>query len=303
MENNNLMDKIVIIAPSNIGNDEQGTQFLTLFFQKSVEKNKQIIVNFKNTRWIRANLSSVLGAICWNAVTNKNEIVFRNLTDSIKRILAKNHFLKKFGVPEIEDNYKSTIRYMEFISEQKTAFSEYVRNEFIPSLKLCLPKDFEQDFRTAVEELFQNCRLHGKCKRIFVCGQFFPTEKRLYFSITNLGKTIKENINERFPDYEITPDGAIIWATKKGNTTRIERDIGGIGLDFLINLLDSTKGKIHIISDMASYERNDRIVTTKLLDNKFSGTIVTLIFSLNDISNKYKSTDYFKNIKKIDNFF
>lgn len=297
------VNKIVINAPSNIGNDEEGAQFLSLFFQKSTEQNKQIFVNFKNTRWIRANLSSALGAICWNAASNNNKIFFQNLTPSIKRILAKNSFLTKFGIPEIKDISKSTIKYMEFNPDEKTAFSMYVRDEFIPSLGVKFPKSFEQEFRTGVEELFQNCRLHGECEKIFVCGQYFPTERRLYFSITNIGTTIKENINKRFPEYVLSPNGAIIWATKKGNTTRLEKNIGGIGLDFLINFLDSTKGKIHIISDAASYERERKIVDSKILNNKFSGTIVTLIFSLNDICKKYEKVDYFETIEVLENFF
>lgn len=294
---------IIVDVPKNIGNDKEGAQFLSKFFQDSTQKNKKISVDFKNTRWFRANLTSVLGAICWNASLNGNVIIFKNLNPSIKRIFAKNHFLKKFGIPEIEDNFNSTIRYMEFEPEEKISFSEYVRKEFIPSLEAELPKSFEQDFRTAIEELFQNCRLHGKCKKIFVCGQYFPSEKRLYFSITNIGATIKENIEERFKNYKISPSGAIIWATKKGNTTRIENNIGGIGLDFLINFLDSTKGKIHIISDAASYERENKIEDSNSIENKFSGTIVTLVFSLNDICRRYERINFFENIEILENFF
>ncbi|RGJ30452.1 hypothetical protein [Fusobacterium varium] len=294
---------IIVDVPKNVGNDKEGAQFLSKFFQDSTQKNKKISVDFKNTRWFRANLTSVLGAICWNASLNGNVIIFKNLNPSIKRIFAKNHFLKKFGIPEIEDNFNSTIRYMEFEPEEKISFSEYVRKEFIPSLEAELPKSFEQDFRTAIEELFQNCRLHGKCKKIFVCGQYFPSEKRLYFSITNIGATIKENIEERFKNYKISPSGAIIWATKKGNTTRIENNIGGIGLDFLINFLDSTKGKIHIISDAASYERENKIEDSNSIENKFSGTIVTLVFSLNDICRRYERINFFENIEILENFF
>lgn len=294
---------IEIVAPKNIGNDIEGGNFLSLFFKKSTEKNNEIVVDFKNTRWVRANLTSVLGAICWNAWANNTRVTFKNLTPSIKRIFSKNHFYKKFGVSPVKDEYNSTIKYREFAPEEKTVFSLYVREEFIPSIGIKFSKKFEQEFRTAIEELFQNCRLHGECDKIFVCGQYFPSEKRLYFTITNLGVTIKENIEKRFKEYLISPEKAIIWATKKGNTTRLEENIGGIGLDFLINFLDSTKGKIHIISDQASYERENKLVKTQLMENKFSGTMVTLIFSVNDICKKYDDRDYFDKIDILENFF
>lgn len=304
MNNIETEEEIIILAPEQIGSNKEGPEFLSLFFQKSMETNKKIIVNFKNTRWLRANLSSVLGAICWNADLNNNKISFKELSPSIKKILSKNKFLEKFGVPEQVDYYNTTIKYEEFDPNDKISFSEYIRNEFIPSLSVEFSKNLEQNFRNGVEELFQNCRLHGKCDRVFVCGQYFPQEKRLYFTITNIGATIKENIDERFPELNIDPRSAIIWATKKGNTTRIDENIGGIGLDFLINFLDSTKGKIQIISDKALYERiNKNQEETRLLKNKFSGTIVTLIFSLNDISKEFEIIDFFKNIEVIKNFF
>lgn len=291
----------ILNTPKKIMNDIETLNFLCDFFYLSNQHAQTIVINFKETIFFRYNLSSVFGAICWNASKNNNKIKFRNVSNNIKNILSTNKFLKKFGINEIEDQEHITISYMEFLPEERISFSEYIKNEFLPSLTTVLKNEFKQEFRISIEELFQNCRLHGECDKIFTCGHFFVNENKIYFTISNIGISIKENVNKHLDDYSINSIDAIVWATKEGNTTRKEKNIGGIGLHNLIKFLDDTNGKIQIVSNDGVYERENKQELYQKLNKSFDGTIVTLIFNLKEID-KYRK-DFFDSVEIVENFF
>ncbi len=298
-----FIEQIIITAPKLIGNDFLGASFIAeLYHISSTINNSTLIIDFKDTRWLRANLSAALGAIFrYSYSVKNNNVKLINLSESILKILRKNSFLENFGLKSIYDTYNSTVKYQEFNPLDRTSFSVYVRDEFIPSLKLDLNPMFVKKFRVAIEELFQNCRIHGSCDKIYVCGQFFPSENRLYFTIVNLGTTIKENIEKRYPEIEISSINSILWAIRKGNTTRIDDSVGGIGLPFLIDFLDKTHGELNILSDFGCFNRISCLNNVKECDFKFSGTMVTLIFTIDEIIDK--NIEQTSKINSINNFF
>ena len=59
------MSEIIINMPVQIKNDQSSFEFLICdLYHKIINiKNSKIILNFKKTRWLEANLTSVLGSI------------------------------------------------------------------------------------------------------------------------------------------------------------------------------------------------------------------------------------------------
>jgi len=286
------MEEVIIEIPEQLGNTYESYDFfITMITKLNKIESSKVVLDFKKTRWLRANLTAVLGAICYDSVkVNKNKIVFRNITESINKIFKKNHFSKKFKIDAIDDTYHTTIKYKEFNPKEKNNFQKYLRYEMVPSLKVKMSNEFEKEFRRAIEELFQNSRLHGNCDNIYTCGQYFPSEKSVYFTIVNLGTTIKENVMRKLNSYDITASESINWATKNGNTTKADNQAGGLGLPFLIDFLSKNHGSIQIISSNGFYENSDETITISSFEGEFLGTIVNLVFKIND--EKLYKTDF-----------
>ncbi|EHK2348594.1 hypothetical protein JJB67_14925 [Clostridium perfringens] len=299
------MDEIYIEIPKKIENNIEGFQFFCSLFQK-MKKTKNSIINldFNKTRWLEANLSSILGAIISVGTVN-NKIKIIRISNSVSRILSKNSFLKKVGIKdEIEDTYGTTIKYAEFKETDRVKFQGYLKSEFIPGIKISMSEKFKRKLRLNLEEVFQNARIHGRCDNIHVCGQYFFQHKKVMFTIVDLGRTIVQNYNEYFCE-NISAEKAIDWVTKDGNSTKDSDETGGIGLFQLREFLKENGGKIQIISSNGYWEECGDNIFMHIFNDIFDGTIVNIEVNVND---KFYLTENEKNdsnelIFDIDNIF
>lgn len=151
------------------------------------------------------------------------------------------------------------------------------KSEF-PSISPKLHKEILRN----IFEIYENARTHGKCDYIHTCGQFFPRKpnKPLHFTLVDKGINIKENVSN-FLNVEIEGYDAIDWAMVKGNTTKMNTS-GGLGLAVIFEFIKLNRGKIQIVSADGYFEYRNDLVTKLKLNSYFNGTIVTIIFNLND---------------------
>ena len=84
-----------------------------------------------------------------------------------------------------------------------------------------------------------------------------------------------------FLNEEIEGSDAIEWAMVKGNTTKLNTS-GGLGLAVIFEFIKLNRGKIQIVSADGYFEYRNDLVTKLKLNSYFNGTIVTIIFNLND---------------------
>ena len=118
--------------------------------------------------------------------------------------------------------------------------------------------------------------LHSHTKLgIFSCGQFFPRQDRLDFTVADLGISIPENI-KNYTGHELSPEEAIIWATKEGHTTKRSHLPGGLGLKILCEFIDLNGGCLQIVSDAGYWQRRNCKIVTKSLSYAFPGTVVSV---------------------------
>ena len=144
-------------------------------------------------------------------------------------------------------------------------------------------------FRESIFEIFSNAVLHSRTRLgIFSCGQFFPKQSRLDFTVADLGVGIRQNI-KKHTNRALSPENAIIWATKEFNTTKRGNVPGGLGLKILCDFIDLNGGSIQIVSDAGYWQRRDEKTVTKPLSDSFPGTVVSVEINTAD-TNVYRLT-------------
>ncbi len=256
-------------------------------------KNEELIIDLKNTTFIAANLVAFLGAIFDELcdVNYFNSITLRNIAPNVKEILQKNDFLSHFGVEKIDDTFKTTVEYRKIRASNESEFTQYLASNLFTANRFPdLPMSLRKVLVSSFVEIFINAGMHGDCEHVYTCGQYFPNEHKLDFSIVNLGTTIKENVQDYFvkrPSEKSVKyaDEAIDWAVEYGHTTK-NGVTGGLGLYRTIDFIKKNKGTCCIISDDGCWFLNScGNIETQRFPQGFNGTLVNFEINMNDTYN------------------
>lgn len=269
-------------------NDEASYYRIIDLFNKYIEQYDDILaLDFSGVEFISANLFALFGA-CINYLHRNNRLHIRvyGINDKLKKVIQKNGFCKHFSLPQIIDIYKTTIEYRIFSAstEALVEFEKYLLINLFSHSKLpTMSKALENQIIDNLLEMFNNVIDHTEAKEVFVCGQVFPNRGKLFFSIVDIGTTIKENVE----DYascmgKPVPPHCISWAVVGGNTTMVGNAPGGMGLTILSDFISRNNGAIVIVSDNEYYEFSEGKLINKTVDNRFIGTAVTICINLND---------------------
>lgn len=244
----------------------------------------EITLDFEKTKWFEANLTAVLGAILNKTQSGLNDVKIVNLDKNMEKLLLRNYFLSHFGGSKIPDYYDTTIKYRKFKMTEEKLFKEYLDRELLskkamPGMSSLLRKKINE----SIFEIFNNAVIHGNCQNIFSCGQYYHKKKRLDFTMVDLGKTIKANVNEYLRD-DLSGEVAIKWAVGEGHTTKRGQIPGGLGLSLIREFIGKNNGKIQIVSADGYWEQKEGNETGKQFLRVFPGTIVNLEFNIADKS-------------------
>lgn len=265
-------------------------QLLNIYRQIRYVEACEIIFDFSGTLWFEANLAAVFGVLIDYARNKRNKVLIEGMRSIVQGILSRNGFLSEYGMQKVVDLKGTTIPYKKFDLESGTRFSQYIKEELLakpgfPSLSRLLSKKINE----SIYELFENARTHGECDYIYTCGQYYPNNQpaRIDMTIVDLGISIKKNVNGYLKSLKkpiLTGADAIVWAIKKGNTTKTGNISGGLGLDLVLEFLKLNYGKMQIVSSDGFWEYRRGHVETKILNETFNGTIVNIEFNLDDQS-------------------
>jgi len=266
----------------NINNTFESYQRLIDFYQEHKDKRFDTI-HIELDQWFAANMCATLGGILDKFSDDINTIKFDYIRTDIEKILLKNDFLSYFGRSRIIDNYHTTIRFLKLKLTDGKYFKNYVVDELIGRAELPkMSKPVKEKMTEAIYEIFVNAQIHSESKHIYTCGQFYPKEDRIEFTIVDTGIGFKRKVNQRFGS-NLSSIQAIEWATKDKNTTKIGIT-GGIGLALLKEFITKNGGKMQIISDDGFYQFGNQGEQMQLFNGSFPGTIVNLQFKTNDNS-------------------
>jgi hypothetical protein len=251
-----------------------------------------IEINMNQTSWFDADMCAAFGAILYSLGVNLNRVNLNYIPKSVETILSKNGFLSHYGRAKIPDRWGTTIPYQRFDAEDDHYFARYIETEFIqrpeiPDMSLGLLKKF----RESIFEIFSNAVLHSDTELgIFSCGQFFPHQNQLGFTVADLGVGIRQNI-EDYAGLKLSPEEAIIWATEGFNTTKRGNVPGGLGLKILCEFIDLNGGSIQIVSDAGYWQRKKEKIVTKSLNYPFPGTVVSVEINTADTKVYYLASE------------
>ena len=281
---------------ANINNTFESYQKLIDFYIEHKDKDFDTI-HIEIRQWFAANMCATLGGILDIFYDNINTIIFDYINPNIEKILLKNDFLSYFGYSRIIDNNHTTIRFLKLKLTDGKYFNNYIVDELIGRTELPQMSDLvKMKITEAIYEIFVNAQIHSESKYIYTCGQFFPRENKIEFTIVDTGIGFKSKINSRF-NSNLSSVQAIKWATKDKHTTKIDVT-GGIGLALLKEFIEKNRGKLQIISYDGFYQFDSQGEQIQFFNGFFPGTIVNLQFRTDDnssyiLKNELNNNDIF----------
>lgn len=275
MEN---LHTIRIIVPTNLDNTYVSINFLINFYNEYKNINSErFLIDFGKCKWIRDNILSLFGAILVDLLDNNNKISVFNMNKTVKNKFILHGFLEQNDTRKINHN---RIIFRKFDSKDTQSYEYYVQNDLLVKLinqnspKLLL----------ILIELFLNVNMHSpNSSHVFISGAFAPKNREVYFTITNIGTSIKERVNERFKvNYDSL--STIKWAIVEGNTTKNSDIPGGLGLSLLVSLVLETDGFVEIVSDNGYWRLDKNDFYEEFLDSVFHGSCISFKIKLNNLN-------------------
>lgn len=270
-----------VTSLSNIHNDLNGyNQLLELYNEYKDEILEEIQIEL--SVWFDANLCAVLGGILDKILNDGlNSIEFQSISTSIQTILQKNSFLAHYGFDNLYDTYHTTIKYLKLKPTDSRYFSDYVHKDLLNRNELpTMSKAVHEKVAESIHEMFVNATIHSETKFVYTCGQFFPRDHNLIFTIVDTGIGFSKRIEQNL-GLNINSCDAIKWAMIEGHTTK-QNVPGGIGLALLKEFILINKGRIQIISGNGFYQLSDGVENIYELDNYFDGSVISMTFKTDD---------------------
>ena len=267
--------------------DFSGTIALLNFYNYAKQhRDCWITLNFDSINFIDANLSAFLYGIIYHLRKTRNIKTYVDFS-SINRdlnVLKRNGFTNYSAGRHFEfkphDFRDTTIPLMNFSETDVDSYVNYIEKDFLHQRGL--KKIRFEDKETIISsymEIFDNVGLHANTDDpIFVCGQYFPTQSELKFTLVDLGDGFLKKIAEFTEDTEkiATGSDAVTWAIRGNSTKKDAR--GGTGLRDIFRFCNKTGGSLHIYSDDCYYNLTSQTETIHKVPRPFCGATIHLIF-------------------------
>ncbi len=280
-----MENKVILHLSDNFYTDFSGIKKLFEFYKSASDYyNETIYIDFYHLNWFDANLSALFGSILAK-LSKENNLKFSTDLKFLEEhfdVLFRNGFLRSENA--ISDEQQSTVSFKSFLPTDKDGFVNYIENDLLNHRGMPTFSEEEKDnIIESLIEVFCNIQAHSKSEEPFyVCGQYYPKQGFLTFSMVDLGVGFLPAIENKTNgvidnDYE-----AIKWALKKKNTTKVGKP-GGLGLYDLNTYFNKTKGNFQIISGDTfwSLELETTVIKKFHFPNPYVGSILNLFFNYN----------------------
>jgi light-regulated signal transduction histidine kinase (bacteriophytochrome) len=145
-----------------------------------------------------------------------------------------------------------------------------------------MPEALLRRLRESLAEVFSNAVEHSDTTSgITACGQVYPKQRRLAFSVADLGIGIAGSYKRRYRS-QIEDLAAIEWAVTGSNTTRRGPRPGGLGLKLIREFIELNRGRLCITSGTGYWEVHSAGIRRGGFGSPFPGTVVTVEIRTDD---------------------
>ncbi len=286
--------KTLPLGSGHIGTSITGIKKLWDFHERAKKyKNRTIVISLDNIKGIDGNLCALFGIILYSLQRENNLVFTINAIDVAEKcdVLFANEFLK-LNTERPKDN--DCVRFRAFYPNEKESFLNYLADELL--VHKGMPELTELGREKIIDdltELYGNIHKHAETKLpFFVCGQYFPKDEILKFTIADLGEGFFPKIKKVQPEQISTHTDAIQWAMN-GNSTKPDAP-GGKGLINIRNYLETNNGHIQVFSGYGGWQSLAGVkaqIETVEMPYFCVGATINLIFSKNklisDLSLRY----------------
>ena len=281
------MLEYILSSPNQaIYTDFQGSRALLGFYNYAKRyRNCTIKLNFDAINFIDANLSAVLFAMIYDLKKTYNIFTFIDFSTLSKdlNILIRNGFTNHVARKEFTfsplDNRDTTIPLRVISQTDVDSFCSYIEHDFLHQRGLNpINKQTKDKINNHYLEIFSNVELHTNTKDpVFVCGQYFPIQGEVKFTLVDLGEGFLKKI-AAFTEGNVnikTASKAIDWALS-GNSTK-KGAFGGTGLLGIKKYCIFSGNTIQVVTDNCHYTHFYRSATSQQILNPMKGTTIHLI--------------------------
>jgi len=268
---------MVIDIPKKVTNNFQGSVLFSDFFERTKAcYNEEIILNFEETKLFESNHFAVLACLVAFLERRRNKVRFIEMQESIQNLFNYKKLENKRNQKRI---WKSLIKCQCFTSPDEVSLSDYLEGKIFPNRpEITTNPQLKMAIELCVAEIFRNAFVHSLCKEVFIAHYFSVYNKKLFLSIVDQGKTMRDlarvNNNQGLNGVE-----AIEWAVKEGTSTKSESH-KGIGLNTIRQFVKQNQGKIQVLSGNGVWKQVKHRTFSKSYEKSFPGTIITLEFNL-----------------------
>ncbi len=278
--------------PKRLDTSNNGIEFIAYLWGKTKRLyGKSIYWDLKFTSKLETNLLCILGLIL-KRMNMKNNCVYLIVRDTNGKPITVSKDI-------IEMLFKKYSKYQFDVLKFMEIFEGIEVNTFLnKQLKEIQLKEYSI-IRQILSELITNVKMHAEPVEGAISAYIDESNKKIMFSICNIGKTIKQNIQEKL-GYDFASDSdAVVWALKRTNTTRNEEEFGGLGLYLMRKYLSKIQGSIIIFSGKGAINLVDGFYNENnendiyIDENKSElrsfcpGNIITLVFNYERTEQKY----------------
>ncbi len=263
-------------------------QLLKLYHTLSDVRDREVFLDFEQLDWFDANMAAVLCGI-QHKLNSENNLSFVVDHQDIRGrfdVLHRNGCFQP-NEERIEDVQQSTIACMHFYVDQRERFKHYVETDLFAHRGLAELRNTNQNIVTRIRgdllEIFNNYRVHAQTSApFFVCGQYFPQQRRVVFTMTDLGVGFLTPIQAFSNGTVKTSQEAIHWALIGGSTQALDNEPSGCGLSSILDFCRRKGGDLQIVTG-DSFWSTDLLPTHhkgyKTFQIPFIGTTVSITFN------------------------
>ncbi len=240
----------------NLTNPRVVSEFIDILNITLNSNNKNLILNFKNTKAAFPNISVPMAGIIENMIGKGITFEFYYLTEYLKKLSIKSPL-------RVQENKKLAQKAsLDKIWRFDSADDIYLLiNSFVDELSqiIVCEKGVLEGFEWSINEVLDNVLQHSSRSYGYVMGQVHPKTKHFVFCVYDTGQGIYNSLLTSSVHKPKNPVEALKLAVKEGVTR--DKKIGqGNGLWGLHQIVSENTGILNIISNSASYN---------LTNNKF----------------------------------